>query len=110
MSDVIGRRRDGTRGPLSAEDLAQREIDAAAHQLVLAGLAATAYRRARKIDYRDRLAKVPGDFIDVLGDMMDLVIRQTEANRQAAGAAAVDGWSEALQTIAEIKAAHPKPD
>ena len=78
------------------------------HADVLAFLAASApdYRQKRKEAYADQLGKTPGSVVDTLGDVLDVLIAQVEANRVAAGVAMTADYATMLTKIAAIKAAN----
>jgi len=95
------------RPPLSAEER-QALVDEWNADAARRG-APPGYRELRAIAYRDELGKEPGDFIRTFGDVLDVLIAQVEAIRQAAGAGPADEYAELLAKIAAIKARHPRP-
>lgn len=65
------------------------------------------YRAKRKAAYADQLGGSPGSVIDTLGDVLDVLITQVEANRVATGASMTSDYEIMLAKIAAIKAANP---
>jgi hypothetical protein len=68
------------------------------------------YRRRRAAAYRDQLGAEQGDFINTLGDVLDVLIAQVESMRAEIDAARTPEFAAMLGKIASIKAANPKPD
>jgi hypothetical protein len=73
---------------------------------------ANAHRRQREVAYITILSKEQPhatSFQRTVGDMLDAIFKQVEANRIAAGASRVPEFDDAITKIAEVKAQFPAP-
>lgn len=66
---------------------------------------APSYRRLRRQAYEAQLGKDPGDTVNTLGDVLDIVI----AELYARGPAVTAEFATLIGKVAAIKAAYPKP-
>lgn len=67
------------------------------------------YRAKRKEAYIKELGKAPGEgFENAVGDMLDMLITQTVANAQKAGASLTAELADQIAKIAAIKQRFPK--
>jgi hypothetical protein len=67
------------------------------------------YRELRALAYRDELGKESGDFIKTLGDVLDVVLAQVEADRVHAGANRTPEFNGLVTKVMQIKSRYPKP-
>ena len=69
----------------------------------------TGYRELRKAAYIKELGKAPGEgFENAVGDMLDMLITQSVATAQKAGAALTPELEDQIAKIAAIKQRFPK--
>lgn len=100
---------DGVMVDCSPEEEAAQRAEWAANDSQAAtrreAATAVAYRRARAVAYRDELGEETGDFINTLGDVLDVIIRELRAR----GPAETREFADMTATIDAIKARHAKP-
>lgn len=65
------------------------------------------YRQARKDAYARDLGKDPGDYLNTIGDVLDVLIAQVEAMREEAKLARTEAFADMLGKIAAIKSRYP---
>ena len=63
------------------------------------------YRKLRRLAYEAQIGKDPGDTVNTLGDVLDIVI----AELYARGPAVTAEFATLIGKVAAIKAAYPKP-
>jgi len=88
----------------------ERNAELAARGAKAAAVAAVLYRRHRAIAYRDEMGAETGDFINTIGDVLDIVLGWAATEIGAGRAQATPEIEAALTKRAEIKVRFPRPD
>lgn len=100
---------DGAQPPAGAVEVLSPPADA--RQVFSGGawqpLPPPPYRQRRKDAYAQQLGKDAGDYLNTIGDVLDVLIAQVEAMRVAAGVNPTAEYAAMLTKIAAIKAANP---